>query len=280
MPKMDGIETTKILRDMGYKRPIIALTANAIAGHAEMFLENGFDGYISKPIDIRQLNASLNKLIRDIYPPEIVEAAKKQAEKLMSKPAVENADASSAASSSEMAAIFNRDAEKASDNLKTILANAFRRKDDFQDYVINIHSMKSALANIGETELSATALKLEMAGRAENAPLVMEETPAFLEALAKVIEKNRPKENAVGGENKKHGNDMKYLVEKLHIIRAACEKNDETTANKALIELKQNKWTSYTKDLLITLEELILQSDFEEAANLVKDYESIINKTI
>jgi len=245
-----------------------------------MFLDNGFDGFISKPIDIRQLNTFLNKLIRDRYPPETVEAAQKQAEKLNLKPSAENADISSASPSGEMAAIFNRDAEKAAANLKTLLANAFRRKDDFQDYVINIHSMKSALANIGETELSAAALKLEMAGRAENTPVVLEETPAFLESLAKVIEKNRQKEDADGGVNKKPGNDMKYLAEKLHIIRAACEKNDEVAANKALIELKQNKWTSYTKDLLITLEELILQSDFEEAADLVKDYESIINKTI
>jgi CheY-like chemotaxis protein/anti-sigma regulatory factor (Ser/Thr protein kinase) len=65
MPKMDGIEATKIIRESGYTEPIVALTANAVAGQLEVFLENGFDDFISKPIDIRQMNAVLNKLIRD-----------------------------------------------------------------------------------------------------------------------------------------------------------------------------------------------------------------------
>ncbi|MDR1246337.1 MAG: response regulator [Clostridiales Family XIII bacterium] len=65
MPEMDGVETTRKLRELGYDAPIVALTANAITGSDKMFLENGFDGFISKPIDIRQLNAVLNKFVRD-----------------------------------------------------------------------------------------------------------------------------------------------------------------------------------------------------------------------
>jgi len=63
MPKMDGIETVKIIRSMGYKQPIVALTANAVVGQAEIFLENGFNAFISKPINIEQLDAELNKFI-------------------------------------------------------------------------------------------------------------------------------------------------------------------------------------------------------------------------
>jgi CheY-like chemotaxis protein len=80
MPNMDGIETTQNLREMGYIKPIVALTANAVAGQAEIFLGNGFDDFIAKPIDIRRLNVVLNKLVRDKHPPEVVEAAKKEAE--------------------------------------------------------------------------------------------------------------------------------------------------------------------------------------------------------
>jgi len=65
MPQMDGIETTKKLRDMGYSGGIVALTANALVGNSEMFLENGFDGFISKPIDIVQLDVILNEFVRD-----------------------------------------------------------------------------------------------------------------------------------------------------------------------------------------------------------------------
>jgi len=44
---------------MGYDQPIVALTANAAAGQAEKFFKNGFTDFISKPIDIRQINAVL-----------------------------------------------------------------------------------------------------------------------------------------------------------------------------------------------------------------------------
>ncbi|MDR0456734.1 MAG: response regulator [Treponema sp.] len=77
IPKMNGIETTKIIRKLGYTQPIVALTANVLTGQAEMFLANGFDEFIPKPIDTRQLNAVLNRLIRDRYPAETVEAARK-----------------------------------------------------------------------------------------------------------------------------------------------------------------------------------------------------------
>jgi CheY-like chemotaxis protein/two-component sensor histidine kinase len=63
MPEMDGIEVAKILRDMGYDKPIVALTANAIQGQAEMFMENGFSGFMAKPIDIKILNSYLVRFI-------------------------------------------------------------------------------------------------------------------------------------------------------------------------------------------------------------------------
>ena len=65
MPGMDGVEATRQIRENGYTGTIIALTANAVVGEAEKFLKNGFDSYISKPIDMRQLNDELNKYIRD-----------------------------------------------------------------------------------------------------------------------------------------------------------------------------------------------------------------------
>ena len=65
MPEMDGIETTQQLRAMNYAGAIVALTANALVGNEEMFRQNGFDGYISKPIDTKHLDALLHKFIRD-----------------------------------------------------------------------------------------------------------------------------------------------------------------------------------------------------------------------
>ncbi|MCL1891128.1 MAG: ATP-binding protein [Coriobacteriia bacterium] len=79
MPKMDGIEATKLIRELGYKGSIVALTANAVAGAADLFMENGFDDFISKPIDTRQMNAVLNRLVRDAHSEEEIAAARKEA---------------------------------------------------------------------------------------------------------------------------------------------------------------------------------------------------------
>ncbi|MCL2184261.1 MAG: ATP-binding protein [Treponema sp.] len=68
MPGMDGIEAVRIIReDIGtdYARnvPVIALTANAISGNEQMFLENGFQAFISKPIDMIRMDSILRKWV-------------------------------------------------------------------------------------------------------------------------------------------------------------------------------------------------------------------------
>ena len=66
MPNMDGIEVVHILRKLEDYRipPIVALTANAITGMREMYLEEGFDEYLSKPISIQELNKLINKYFK------------------------------------------------------------------------------------------------------------------------------------------------------------------------------------------------------------------------
>ncbi|MCL2205034.1 MAG: ATP-binding protein [Treponema sp.] len=63
MPGMDGIETVKHIREMGYTHPIVALTANALKDAPQMFLNNGFSGFISKPIDITQIDLYLMRFV-------------------------------------------------------------------------------------------------------------------------------------------------------------------------------------------------------------------------
>ena len=61
MPDMDGVEATKIIREIYANLPIIALTANAVSGVKEMFFSNGFNDFLSKPIDTINLNSILEK---------------------------------------------------------------------------------------------------------------------------------------------------------------------------------------------------------------------------
>jgi signal transduction histidine kinase/CheY-like chemotaxis protein/HPt (histidine-containing phosphotransfer) domain-containing protein len=70
MPGMDGIEAVRIIRneiDSDYARtvPIIALTANAITGNEEIFLSNGFQDFLTKPIDIMKMNEAIDRWVRD-----------------------------------------------------------------------------------------------------------------------------------------------------------------------------------------------------------------------
>jgi signal transduction histidine kinase/DNA-binding response OmpR family regulator len=279
MPKMDGIETAKKLRDLDYTNPIIALTANALTGQAEVFLENGFDGFISKPIDIRQLNASLNKFIRDKYPSKVVDSAREQVAKLNTpKSQITFAPDIRPSSSPELSAIFTRDAEKVLDELKMMLSDTFSDKDDLMQYVISVHSMKSALANIGEYELSDSALKLELAGRAKNISVIMAETPKFLEQLEELIKRNKPIEDTgITNDAAKEDNSKSDLNEKLRAIRTACEKEDGASANNILSELKRKEWPGYTRDLLDTIAEDLSNNNFDEAAKFIEDYEIIKN---
>ena len=269
MPKMDGMETVKIIRNLGYDRPIIALTANALAGQAEVFLNSGFDGFISKPIDIRHLNAILNKLIRDKYPPGVIEAARRQKDNFR-KISGEDIKQLSADVDPQLAGIFAQDAEKAASALEAIHSYNYRRIDDVQAYVVTVHAMKSALANVGETELSGFALRLEQAGRERNTAVLLEETPAFLNELRTVIDKMMQKEDDKG--NMPEEGDEEYLHEKLAAIQTACSVYDKKTAKNALAELRQKTWPHPVRKLLDTIATFLLHSDFEEAMDAAKNY--------
>ncbi len=91
MPEMDGIETLQRAKDMPYSKckdvPIIALTANAISGVREMFLEKGFTDYLSKPVDSKALERMLQKYL----PAELVlTGGKADAAKEAAAPSAQN----------------------------------------------------------------------------------------------------------------------------------------------------------------------------------------------
>lgn len=62
MPKMDGLEASQLIREMGYEKPIIAVTANAFEEDRKTCLEAGMSNFLSKPIDMEKLKAVLNEV--------------------------------------------------------------------------------------------------------------------------------------------------------------------------------------------------------------------------
>ncbi|MBQ7614772.1 MAG: response regulator [Butyrivibrio sp.] len=72
MPEMDGVEAMKKIREIavqkGKKPAIVALTANALSGAREMFMKEGFDGFIAKPIDIK----NFERVVKNVLPEDMI----------------------------------------------------------------------------------------------------------------------------------------------------------------------------------------------------------------
>jgi CheY-like chemotaxis protein len=267
MPKMDGMETTKKIRDLGYEKSIVALTANALIGQAEMFIENGFQGFISKPIDVRQLNSILNKLVRDKHPKEEVDAARRLRDSLRSR---STADEMQPPTSLQLAEFFARDAKKAITTLEAIHANNYRRSNDLQMFIISVHAMKSALANIGEPGLSETASRLEQAGRDKDTGIISSALPGFVKNLKAVLKKISIKEDE--GNVEITDEAQAQLREKLLVFQKACAEYDKKTAKDTLAELKGKTWPRPVREMLNVIAGHLLHSDFDEAASVAGEY--------
>jgi CheY-like chemotaxis protein len=267
MPEMDGVEATKILRDMGYRLPIVALTANAVTGQANTFLENGFDDFISKPINLMVLNAVLNRLIRDRQRPEVVAEARRQAKEKKAPQQQAAAAHPFPAVSPQFAEIFVRDASKSLAALEAIVAKSTFSDADLHNYTIYVHGMKSALANIGNGDLSDAALRLEQIGRLGNVALIPMETPPFLSALRAFVDELASSAKAEG--DRAEAGDAAVLREKLLKITEACRDLDENAADAILAELTRSSWPQPAKELLDTITDHLLHSNFDEIAEAV-----------
>jgi signal transduction histidine kinase/DNA-binding response OmpR family regulator len=254
MPKMDGLECTKLIRKLGYTEPIIALTANAISGNREMFIANGFDDFISKPIDLRVLNEVLNKYIKDKYKYE------NSAVNIIPPPVLENQNHIS----KKLIEVFTKDAQHTCDVL-----NETFEKEDWKLFAISAHGIKSACANVGNYKLSEEAKELEFAAKEtenyENIKLINEKLPLFLSELKTFCEKLSPSVN-VDTKNITGINDSKELKNKLIEIALACDNFDEITAEPIIEEILKFKLPDSVRTKISELSNLVMFSEFSEAA--------------
>ena len=276
MPEMDGITATKIIRDFGYNEPVIALTANAVAGQADMFLQNGFDEFISKPIDIRQLNFVLNKLVRDKQPAHVIEAARQQS---AVSSVSSNADNGSFPVDSLLLESFLRDAHKAI----IILEDVYRfisegNEEALYKYTVIIHGIKSSLWNIGEDNLAEQALNLEKNARDKKISILTSATPLFLEKLNVLLKKLDEKNEEINSKTASEDEDKGSLIEKLNIIKELSEEYDRKGVLEIISEIKI--CSKETKAVLNNINEFVTHSEFEEAQNAAVVYIGVLTKEL
>jgi signal transduction histidine kinase/DNA-binding NarL/FixJ family response regulator/HPt (histidine-containing phosphotransfer) domain-containing protein len=223
MPGMDGIEATMRIRALGdrfKKLPIIALTANVVSGMREMFLANGFDDYLAKPIEMSRLDDILKTWIpaeKKERPAESVSArpgnggpeggapeppgedeAPPAADRPpsdtpktvpgISIPGLDTARGIAMAGGSELVyrevlGLFCRDVADRLDVLRQP-----PEKDRLSFFIIQIHALKSAAANVGAVVLSGEAALLEEAGKQDDMETIGKRLALFREALITMTE--------------------------------------------------------------------------------------------
>jgi signal transduction histidine kinase/CheY-like chemotaxis protein len=201
MPEMDGIEATSIIRewerDLTFndisisKIPIIALTANAVSGVREMFIEKGFSDFLAKPIDISKLDDILNRWISKEKREQSSfnkQGAEKDINSLAEIYGVDVKKGISMTGGTEegyylVLSAFSADAQDRLNKLQDTL-----EEDSLSKFTISVHALKSAAASIGAAELSAEAAKLESAGKCEDMTYINNNLKKFTVQLAKTIE--------------------------------------------------------------------------------------------
>ena len=192
MPDMDGVETTCRIREMGRKDPyfavvpIVALTANAMKGMREFFLDNGFNDFVSKPVALDALDEALKTWIPEDKQkapakPVVLGDAGPLPEDLANLPGVDVRQGMGFCGTAE---IYRKTILMYRDQIPGKLRRIEEtfRAGQWEDYAIEVHSLKSASRWIGAMDLGDQAEALEHAAREGDLDQVREDTPALLEA--------------------------------------------------------------------------------------------------
>lgn len=214
MPYMDGIQTMRKIRTLndcyaiGSKNKIIVLTANAILGVREELIAEGFDEYLSKPIQFRELEKVLRAFIaKEKYiseakhsskmpqetvsksPEKIKKVQKKSLEDLLPQVNVASGLAYCNDNREFYLEILKLLYEEAEEQLTTL--QALLEQKDYANYIVHIHSLKTQLLNIGYILLAEKAKALEFAGKEERYDYITEHQGDFIKeytALTKQLE--------------------------------------------------------------------------------------------
>jgi PAS domain S-box-containing protein len=286
MPVMDGIEATVRIREMGGKDPyfntvpVIALTANAVTGTREMFLESGFNDYLSKPIDTVMLNAILEKWIpKEKQKITTTEEGKNTAQKERKTDSgirIEGIDAVRGIALSggtidqylDTLALFCRDGPEKINELNKCLET-----NDQALYTIYVHALKSALANIGARALSEAARILEEASDNEDSDFVEKQNPAFLADLQSLLDRIN---NVLTSFRKNTGEKTKEVNGEttrtdLAKLKTAINDLDAGSINDIIEGLRQSTQGDAIETVIEDISDNVLIAEYDRALELIDD---------
>ena len=214
MPEMDGVETLKRLRriytDAGKELTAIAFTANAVSGAREMFLREGFDEFVSKPIEVLELERVLRKVLpkssiefvdENYGKNEKIEETEEQVAKEDGKHSKEEDKMSQLERAgihthagiqycrgdkefyAELLIKFAKDEKR-----KAAEINDFYMQEDFGNYQIVVHALKSTAKMVGADALSEMARQAEEAAKNQDADYIKEHHGELLAKYHEVVQ--------------------------------------------------------------------------------------------
>jgi signal transduction histidine kinase/CheY-like chemotaxis protein len=285
MPGMDGVEAVAAIRSWEDKSapasearlPIIALTANAISGMKEMFLEKGFSDYISKPIEIAKLDEIMTRWI----PPEkriktgaAITRKTFSGDSALSVPGVDvkrgiNMTGGAEAGYRKVLAQFYKDALE-----RLPILAAPPEETTAAAFTAQVHAIKSAAGTIGAAEISAEAAALEAAGKAgdtqaigEGLPLFREHLAGLIEGIGKALEEER-EEREKGGP-KARGGEKEAAADTLSALRAALETKNMKEIDRLLAELEQAAADRETSERITDISDRVLMGEYQKALEAI-----------
>ncbi len=211
MPEMDGIETLQRIRQKqgNYfrKLPVVAVTANAVGGMREVFLNEGFQDFIAKPIEV----SVLERVLKRILPQEKLHSVSKHTEASVTEEEPPEGQDSSPRYTDLPPESFNEEMGikycGSLDNYIEILQlssiqgqeereriEEFYKERDWKNYGTLVHALKSTMISIGVEKLSAMAKELELAAKRGDEEYVLEhhaQMAAEYERILQLLQESR-----------------------------------------------------------------------------------------
>ena len=258
MPEMDGVETTRIIRRMYPEladMPIIALTANAVSGVKEFFLREGMNDFVPKPIEIRDIMSKVRQWlpeekIKKGY--EIVDADSEDEDEI----SIPGLDVQSAVKMIGSPKLYMKIAKEYYRNITSNhkqLEQAYAN-EDWEDYTIKVHALKSSSRQIGAMDLAGKAEALENAGKAGDIDFIRKNNREALDeyiALEPLLRDKCADEERAADKQPIDADMLKEILEKTVV---ACDELDMDAMENIVEQLRQY---SYSDDIRADIDSMI-----------------------
>lgn len=271
MPDMDGMETLRAMKAMPENKckdtPVIALTANAVTGARESYINEGFDDYLSKPIVPEKLEQMIMSLLPKEYIKEVSDADDRETQDLFELPEIEEFNW-------EYARLHIKDEKLLVNTILNVynslekditkledLSGMLDDDESLEQYRIIVHSIKSNTAMIGALFLSVLARMSEAAAIEKDKDKILRLHPQLINEMKK--HRERMKVFTKDSEEKKTVKKYKAkVINNLELLKQALTNDDYDLADELVEDMASYEFEETEKNI------------FDELAAQVMDLES------